>query len=1010
MGFITQEDERTNFLMKKYFRANSTKTTQPSNKLESIQTNSSLIVFNEEIYSTTIPSVLPTFDKNYKFIDVNSVNYNNGTRTITISGTASSLYASEGLTTEIWQAFKDQKLYQVDASSTTTHIVKISKLNLSYISDTASISESPSYYHTVLKDCIPSTAYGQIYPITVEGNSSAAPTPTSTGYSHPLPNDVTGNWYVQSDAGILQFFDENAILPSTSINLFNTGLDPNGVELFNTAKGPGITFYKYIGTKGITSSSGSGTGQYTNFSNSNIEAFEFPPSAMTSDTTVLSDGTYVSSTSSVFSINYAYKAFDKNTTSTNWHGNASPATYSGTNNTYSGTVTTSNIDGSGTYSGEWLQLQLPTSIILSKYCIYNRYDNAVNTPLVYKLLGSSNNSSWTTLDYQENNYFGLNQPGGTFTNLNTYKTYYITNNTKAYNYYRLVTSQVNATVYVAIGELKLYGQKYNDTSINTVSLKNIYTKDINVGIGTDNPMGRLHIYNPNGIEDNLILTNGGGGNEFYRPQIRFGYGGTTNYSHFISSRHNNSAATNNTLDFFCNTGGYLNNSINANTKLVMTLEGTGNVGIGNTAPGNKLDVNGSISTLGPIWVNTVPGDATGGIGLYGTSAANNRDWGIYMAQSGASRSFKGTTAPSYNGITSWAIRNRAGTASTTGFIWENHADAALMSIAGDTGNLCLKGTCKIYKDATIQAPATNGTGERLILYDNGNGQTNLSIGIEAGAMWFNTNSAENFKFYNAGSLKTNISNGSVFIPNGGSYFITADGSLTTSSGANCLLRHHSVGNNVYIDFVGNTYWRRSGDGVTLMTLDSGGILYVWSIKGRAGYSSATVSPYAMNIYITGITTSDCYMYSNDTQIGRIQITSTCDYRVKQNIENIGNIALNMINRLRPVTYQHINIPNTSMIDDGITRYGFIAHELQEVIPCSATGVKDNCNADGSMNIQTVEWLPIVSVLTKAVQELSSKNDNLETSYSNLQTINNNLQSQINSMQSQINTILTTLSL
>jgi hypothetical protein len=1041
MGFITQEDERTNFLMKKYFRANSTKTTQPSNKLESIQTNSSLIVFNEEIYSTTIPSVLPTFDKNYKFIDVNSVNYNNGTRTITISGTASSLYASEGLTTEIWQAFKDQKLYQVDASSTTTHIVKISKLNLSYISDTASISESPSYYHTVLKDCIPSTAYGQIYPITVEGNSSAAPTPTSTGYSHPLPNDVTGNWYVQSDAGILQFFDENAILPSTSINLFNTGLDPNGVELFNTAKGPGITFYKYIGTKGITSSSGSGTGQYTNFSNSNIEAFEFPPSAMTSDTTVLSDGTYISSCSPN-NATVPYKAFNKVTcinsaTDDCWHGAVSGLYNSG--GTYTGTVTTSNIDGSETYSGEWLQLQLPTSIILSKYKLYNRLNYASYTPYTYKLLGSSNNSTWTTIDYQENNCFSTNV-AGTYTSINTSKSFYTKNNSTSYNYYRLISNKTNSSSYVAIGELVLYGQKYNDTTKNTIYLKNLNTNDINVGIGTNNPLGRLHIYNPNPNEDNLILTNGNGYNEFYKPQIKFGFGGTTDYSHFIGSRHNNGSATYNCIDFFCNTGNYKNNSINGNTKLVMTLEGTGNVGIGTSSPSSTLHVIGSEILTGSITIgnNGLGLNSTGErLILYnvGTQATNlsigvqsgsmwynvgasdshifytNNTTRVYINSNGL---FAGPITVPQNQVLNFSTNSLGTTYNTSSYLrifkfqdnnnYIDYTHNLYFRISGGTPALTLDtaGNCGINGSIT---PSSLKIGTATITHYDSPSRGGISItdtytgngGWTGVRLTGGTANSKNFGIFSQGNQI------GIYDETTPSWVWTYDSSTATTTYAN-----HIAMTNTNITSVG-----------TLSTINA-------TVSGVLNPGSIASSAVNFEISCNGGTIHSNSIYNSVTSTGAsVSITGTNGYlqrssssmKYKLNIEDLDDNISSKIYDFRAVWYRSDTTKCT--MDNPLWSFiGFIAEEIALIEPRLASYEKLE---DGTYEPEGVQYDRIVPLIVKElkklrdntstqIQELSEKNIELETSYSNLQTINNNLQSQINSMQSQINTILTTLSL
>jgi hypothetical protein len=80
-------------------------------------------------------------------------------------------------------------------------------------------------------------------------------------------------------------------------------------------------------------------------------------------------------------------------------------------------------------------------------------------------------------------------------------------------------------------------------------------------------------------------------------------------------------------------------------------------------------------------------------------------------------------------------------------------------------------------------------------------------------------------------------------------------------------------------------------------------------------------------------------------------------------------ALNKINQLRPVTYQW-------KTDDKATQ-GFIAHELQEIVPECVIGKKDDVDENGKPKYQGIDTSFLVATLTKAVQELSAKVDALE---------------------------------
>jgi hypothetical protein len=350
-----------------------------------------------------------------------------------------------------------------------------------------------------------------------------------------------------------------------------------------------------------------------NLANYNKDDYEFPPSAMTSASTMLSDGLYIITSSGNYNSGTynEYKAFNK-INATNSISDDAWVCIGGSYPSYIGTrSTTNNIDGSSSYVGEWIQVQMPNPIILTKYKLIPRNNVAFQAPAKFILLGSTNGINWVTLDNQENQYWYSNRAKTTNIELKKFKIYYTKNITTLYCYFRLCINKmcdnssatsgncptgVVGNTDMGIGELTFYGKKVNDNTLNTNSiLTNIYTQDLNVGIGTTNPLGRLHIYNSNSVEDTLILTNGNTNVEFYKSQIKFGHWdnsdvGNGNWGHFISTRHNSAAAATNCIDFYCCTTQRLN-TIKGGSKLVMTLEGTGNVGIGITNPTYQLDLN-----------------------------------------------------------------------------------------------------------------------------------------------------------------------------------------------------------------------------------------------------------------------------------------------------------------------------------------------------------------------------------------------------------------------------------
>jgi hypothetical protein len=105
-------------------------------------------------------------------------------------------------------------------------------------------------------------------------------------------------------------------------------------------------------------------------------------------------------------------------------------------------------------------------------------------------------------------------------------------------------------------------------------------------------------------------------------------------------------------------------------------------------------------------------------------------------------------------------------------------------------------------------------------------------------------------------------------------------------------------------------------------------------------------------------------------VGSISVTTSAtsyntssDYRLKENVQPMQD-ALAVIAQLNPVTY--------TWKVDGSEGQGFIAHELQAVVPDCVTGEKDAVDAEGNPQYQGVDTSFLVATLVKAVQELTAR--------------------------------------
>ncbi len=192
--------------------------------------------------------------------------------------------------------------------------------------------------------------------------------------------------------------------------------------------------------------------------------------------------------------------------------------------------------------------------------------------------------------------------------------------------------------------------------------------------------------------------------------------------------------------------------------------------------------------------------------------------------------------------------------------------------------------------------------------------------------------------------------GNVVLTNvSGNIDINAAGSnyLTWSTNTTERARIDSSGNLL----VGQTTNGASGKvAITTANGASGSAIATTNVSGTAQY-------YAAAFYNNGATNSFC---------GGISVSGTTttfatssDYRLKENIAPMTG-ALATVVQLKPCTY--------TWKSTGESTQGFIAHELQEVVPECVVGEKDAVNDDGSPRYQGIDTSFLVATLTAAIQE------------------------------------------
>jgi len=178
---------------------------------------------------------------------------------------------------------------------------------------------------------------------------------------------------------------------------------------------------------------------------------------------------------------------------------------------------------------------------------------------------------------------------------------------------------------------------------------------------------------------------------------------------------------------------------------------------------------------------------------------------------------------------------------------------------------------------------------------------------------------------------------------------------------------------------GNTYfdngWKYGGGVAKPSVIDYSNGVSFYTSDNTVGATGGDVTDLTNRMKIlpdgnVGIgTTSPSYkLHVNGTAYATGAAGALSDKRHKTNIEPITGSALEIVNALRPVSFDW-----KDPVDDGMrgTQLGFIAQEVEKVIPSMVLTQPDDKKTKG---LKSTELLP---VLTKALQELSQENAKLK---------------------------------
>ena len=185
----------------------------------------------------------------------------------------------------------------------------------------------------------------------------------------------------------------------------------------------------------------------------------------------------------------------------------------------------------------------------------------------------------------------------------------------------------------------------------------------------------------------------------------------------------------------------------------------------------------------------------------------------------------------------------------------------------------------------------------------------------------------------------------------------------------------------------NNFVVATGGSTERMRISSGGDVLI----GTTSDPSASVTGFKVGDGTSGtfvnnaknVTTSTAHFnfFNPNGVVGSISTSGSAtayntssDYRLKENVVDLTG-ALDRVDQLEPKRFNFI-------ADEDTTVDGFLAHEVQDIVPEAVTGEKDAVDEDGNDIYQGIDQSKLVPLLVGAIKELRAEVNSLKAQINN----------------------------
>jgi hypothetical protein len=245
-----------------------------------------------------------------------------------------------------------------------------------------------------------------------------------------------------------------------------------------------------------------------------------------------------------------------------------------------------------------------------------------------------------------------------------------------------------------------------------------------------------------------------------------------------------------------------------------------------------------------------------------------------------------------------------------------------------TGNLTLTGTVNVNSPAGTLPIANGGTGTSSTTYCS-----------------LTSNVSGQLPIANGGTGSSTLAGAGIPTLTANNAFTQSSFGATTSAGSTqaLVVRPNASGGGTTVGLL--TQNNGTSTGMVIFTDSTGTRLSSYNFSGsEVGYITTNGSTCTLNNF--------------------------SDYRLKENVLAFTGAAIR-VKQLKPKTFTWIKNPSVGVAE------GFLAHELQEVVPNAVHGAKDAVDENNQPEYQGVDTTALIPLLTAALQEALSRIEALE---------------------------------